>query len=113
MASECDCGKGHGKRAAGTGGSKYGGITSVDAGLVRWTTTGTELVARECLWPLMTARVFCGSTECRIKFRKVVFFYMLYVCCSTPGVPSLGRIVGDKKAFGQFIGRFKLINELS
>jgi hypothetical protein len=42
-----------------------------------------------------------------------LFFYMLYVCHSTPGVPSLGGIVGDKKAFGQFIGRFKLINELS
>ena len=42
-----------------------------------------------------------------------LFFYMLYVCRSTPDVTSLGGIVGDKKAFGQFIGRFKLINELS
>jgi hypothetical protein len=47
MARERDCGKGHGKQAAGMGGSKYGGVMSVDAGLVRWTTTGTELVARE------------------------------------------------------------------
>jgi hypothetical protein len=44
---------------------------------------------------------------------RSLLFYILYVCRSTPGVPSLGGIVGDKKAFGQFIGRFKLINELS
>jgi hypothetical protein len=60
-------------------------------------------------WYRMQDRILqgVGCTSCNL------FFYMLYVCHSTPGVPSLGGLVGDKKAFGQFIGRFKLINELS
>ena len=92
---------------------------TVDAGVVRWTTRGTELVARECLWQIMPVSVFCGVTGCRIKFHKKwvalrAIFFLHVICMSFYSWCSITRqIVGDKKAFGQFIGRFKLINELS
>ena len=38
--------------------------------------------------------------------------YMLYVGHSTPGEQSWGQMVGDSKAYRQFTGNVKLINEL-
>ena len=37
---------------------------------------------------------------------------MLYVDCSTPGEQSWGQMMGNGKAYGQFTGNIKSIDEL-
>ena len=120
VVAECTGGTDDGQWETGCTGPKYGRVKTVDASVVGWQ-SGWQYIGTDWNGFLRCTVIttFWGGTECWSYLSlhsgcasRTPSWYMFCFSRSTPDGKSLGRTVGDGKAFGQFTDNVKLINEL-